>query len=190
MARNHAVLIFTAAAAVLLLSVGASAPASAPAPTMMAPAPAPTLDCSSYFTNLTDCLPYVVQGSNLTKPDKGCCPELAGLLDSNPICLCSLLGVASSFGVDVNRAIKLPSACNITTPSLSLCPGFPVGVPTASEGPAGAPSTVPAAATPPSGLTTPSIAQVPSPGNSGKRRNGAPPAVIMGLVLGLVGLFF
>ncbi|KAI4383721.1 hypothetical protein MLD38_009526 [Melastoma candidum] len=200
MARNHTVFApaTTATVLLLLLVVGASAAAApAPAPststtTPVASAPAPALDCTSYFTNLTDCLPYVVQGSNLTKPDKACCPELAGLVDSNPVCLCSLLQQASSFGVDVNRAMKLPAACSVSTPPISLCPelGYPIGVPTASEGPAGAPSTVPVA-TSPAGSTAPSIAQAPS----AKEKNGAPLpysplAFSMGLVLGLVGLFF
>lgn len=91
----------------------------------MAPAPVPSDDCFSYLTNVSDCLTYVEAQSNLTKPDKGCCPEFAGLVDSHPICLCELLNNANSFGIQINvsKALMLPSVCGVTTPPLSACSG-------------------------------------------------------------------
>lgn len=64
----------------------------------------------------------------MTKPGKGCCPEIAGLLDSNPICLCQMLGRAHSgakigFNIDVDKALKLPSACSLEFPPASTCSG-------------------------------------------------------------------
>ncbi|XP_010251646.1 PREDICTED: non-specific lipid transfer protein GPI-anchored 2-like isoform X2 [Nelumbo nucifera] len=120
-----------------------------------AQAPAPAPDCLTKLLNLSDCLTFVEAGSNLTKPEKNCCPSLAGLVESSPECLCQLLGNANSFGipVDVSKALKLPSACGVSTPDPSLCSvfGVPISSPTASEGPtasasapspeAGAPST-------------------------------------------------
>ncbi|MBA0757719.1 hypothetical protein Gotri_020787, partial [Gossypium trilobum] len=41
-------------------------------------AEAPTADCFTNLLNLSDCLTFVEAGSNLTKPVKACCPELAG----------------------------------------------------------------------------------------------------------------
>lgn len=95
---------------------------------MMAPSPASSLssECVNAVFNLTDCLTYVEAGSNTTKPDKPCCPELAGLIDSNPICLCELLGgAAESYGISVDnkRALALPKICHISTPPLSTCAG-------------------------------------------------------------------
>nr|ACM78615.1 non-specific lipid-transfer protein-like protein [Tamarix hispida] len=112
-------------------------------------APGPAVDsgganhCITALTNMSDCLSYAEKGSNLTKPDKPCCPELAGLVDSNPICLCELLGKGSSYGlqIDLNRALKLPETCKVDTPPISMCStvGIPVGAPTLStEGPTGA----------------------------------------------------
>lgn len=89
-------------------------------PTAMSPAP----DCLTALANVSDCLTYVQVGSNLTKPDKACCPEFAGLLESNPICLCSLIAQADQYSVDLNRALMLPNACKVEIPSLDNCPGY------------------------------------------------------------------
>jgi hypothetical protein len=106
-----------------------SALGKAPAPSVLGGAPAPSAlaGCMDKLLNLSDCLTYVLNGSNLTKPDKGCCPELAGLVESNAICLCVLLGtnVSESTGIaiDVKRALKLPSVCAVKTPPASTCSG-------------------------------------------------------------------
>ncbi|KAJ4972121.1 hypothetical protein NE237_005220 [Protea cynaroides] len=132
---------------------------SAQAPAMSPGAPtAATLsdDCTTALLNMSDCLTYVEDGSNLTKPDKPCCPELAGLVDTNPICLCELLGNSSSFGIQVdnNRALGLPKVCRVSTPSASLCSevGIPIGAPTA-EGSGGS---SPKASTPGGSAMSPS----------------------------------
>ncbi|XP_010685511.2 non-specific lipid transfer protein GPI-anchored 2 [Beta vulgaris subsp. vulgaris] len=120
------------------LNVNAQSPAPAPGPgTDMAS------DCMTLIYNMSDCLTYAEKGSKLTKPDKNCCPELAGMLDANPLCLCQLLGKSKDFPVDLDlkKALKLPSACSLQTPDVSLCSavgipvGAPAGAPTSSEGP-------------------------------------------------------
>ncbi|KAL6519700.1 hypothetical protein OROHE_017309 [Orobanche hederae] len=102
---------------------GMALPPAAPGPFYNGGAPAPSLDCFTYLLNLSDCLTFVEGGSNLTKPDPGCCPELSNLVDTQPICLCQLLGDPSQVGisVDVNRALRLPSLCSVSTPPVSLC---------------------------------------------------------------------
>ncbi|KAA8544439.1 hypothetical protein F0562_022521 [Nyssa sinensis] len=112
----------------------AQSPAEAPSPSMGA-APSPSLDCTPYLTNTYDCLSFVEPGSNLTKPDKACCPELADLVKSQPVCLCQLLSSGGdTFGIQINlnKALKLPSLCSVSTPSVKLCSeaGYPVGAPT------------------------------------------------------------
>ncbi|GER40684.1 lipid-transfer protein [Striga asiatica] len=98
---------------------------AAPGPYPYSTAPSPALDCFTYLINLSDCLTFVEGGSNLTRPDPGCCPELSNLVYTQPICLCQLIGNPGRVGasVDVSRALKLPSACNVTTPPVSLCAG-------------------------------------------------------------------
>lgn len=111
-----------------------------PAPPVESPEGVPgpaSNDCITAVTNLTGCLSYVSAGSTVTTPDKECCPALAGLLDSNPICLCQLFGSAKNYGIDIdiNRALKLPSVCKLTTPPLSTCAllGIPVPAPTSAD---------------------------------------------------------
>ncbi|GAA0148476.1 hypothetical protein LIER_07908 [Lithospermum erythrorhizon] len=104
-------------------------------------APSPSPDCMELLLNISDCLRYVETGSNLTEPDKGCCPELAGLVESNPICLCQLLGSPgrkSGLRIEIKKALQLPSLCKVESPpTTSFCEaaGIPVGSPIASEGP-------------------------------------------------------
>ncbi|KAM3740290.1 hypothetical protein ACB098_08G087500 [Castanea mollissima] len=133
------------------VSAQAEAPGSSPSS-----ASAPAMDpCLNNLLNMSDCLTFVEAASNATKPDKACCPELAGLLESNPICLCELLGsnITESYGIniDVKRALKLPSLCGLQTLPVSTCsavgypvPG-PVGGPSPSESPGLSPGTEPAA---------------------------------------------
>lgn len=125
---------FLVAAAATLVLLAFPLYTTAQFPPMLAPepssfgaeAPGPaSLDCFSVLLNMSDCLSFVEVGSNLTKPDSPCCPELAGLVESNPVCLCQLLGEPDKVGIsiDVNKALKLPSACGISTPPVSVCAG-------------------------------------------------------------------
>jgi len=119
-----ALLVALAAASLLLPS-----PAIAQQPS---PSPSPTAGggmdsaCMNSLLNMSDCLTYVTKGSTARRPDTPCCPELAGLVDSNPICLCELLsGAADSYGiaVDYARALALPGICRVATPPVSTCTG-------------------------------------------------------------------
>lgn len=93
-------------------------------PVSAAPSPGSD-DCFSSLINLSDCLTFVEEGSNLTKPDKGCCPEFSKLSNTQPVCLCQLLGDPNKIGIpiDTKKALKLPSACGVNTPPVSLCSG-------------------------------------------------------------------
>ncbi|KAI4308317.1 hypothetical protein L6164_031403 [Bauhinia variegata] len=133
-----AIATFLLVAASCYGGVSAQAPVSSPETpgTAASPGPAAGTDCFTALVGLSDCLTYVEDGSNLTKPDKGCCPELSNLVNTNPICLCQLLGnpnATSSIGVkiDLNRALKLPSVCKVETPPVSTCSavGVPVSMP-------------------------------------------------------------
>ncbi|PON59191.1 Bifunctional inhibitor/plant lipid transfer protein/seed storage helical domain containing protein [Parasponia andersonii] len=151
----------------------------APGPSAgLAPGPSGP-DCTTLLLGMADCLSYVQLGSNLTKPDKPCCPELKSLVDNSPICLCELLANSdtSGFQIDINRATKLPSVCKVDTPPPSTCAllGIPVGVPTSSEGPS-----------PSSGLSPAGS----SPGkNSGNRASSATTASIVAVLVGFAITF-
>lgn len=122
-------LLLVAATLVLLLLLSPSSAQPMPSP---AAAPGPAggtgIDsaCLNSLLNMSDCLPYVSQGSTARRPDAPCCPELAGLVGSNPVCLCELLsGAADSYGiaVDYGRALALPGVCRVATPPVSTCTG-------------------------------------------------------------------
>ncbi|POO01430.1 Bifunctional inhibitor/plant lipid transfer protein/seed storage helical domain containing protein [Trema orientale] len=156
----------------------------APGPSAgLAPGPSGP-DCMTLLLGMADCLSYVQIGSNLTKPDKPCCPELKSLVDTNPICLCELLANSDSSGfqIDINRATKLPSVCKVDTPPPSTCAllGIPVGVPTSSEGPS-----------PSSGLSPAGSSTALSPGkNSGNRASSATTASIVAVLVGGFAITF
>lgn len=166
------------------------APVSGPGPA--ASGPIPGIDCITAVSNASDCLDYVTTGSNLTVPDKNCCPELAGLIESKPLCLCQLLSgdVAKQFGlsIDLGRAVNLPAVCKIANaPSASLCSvaGYPVAAP--ASGPStGLPPPVPAAESP-GGL-----AASPSAGENGAASSiaGSAFAVFGGLAFSILSTLF
>uniref|UniRef100_A0A0D9V722 Bifunctional inhibitor/plant lipid transfer protein/seed storage helical domain-containing protein n=1 Tax=Leersia perrieri TaxID=77586 RepID=A0A0D9V722_9ORYZ len=145
-------ILVAAVAAAVAVAVGMAA-----AQTTMSPALAPAPDagggitpaCMDAVRNMSDCLTYVMNGSTAKKPDDPCCPELAGLLESKPVCLCQLLaGGASSYdiSVDYKRALALPGICGLAAPPVSACAILGVPVPMApSESPMTgfAPSTEP-----------------------------------------------
>ncbi|KAG2626719.1 hypothetical protein PVAP13_3KG376462 [Panicum virgatum] len=142
-------------AALLLVAVAlaSSAPPSGAQQLPPAPAAAPsgsgggTIDpaCMTSLLNMSDCLSYVTKGSAARRPDAPCCPELAGLVGSNPVCLCELLsGAADSYGiaVDYARALALPGICRVATPPVSTCTamGYHVHVGPAAAPMSGSPS--------------------------------------------------
>ncbi|CAA6662778.1 unnamed protein product [Spirodela intermedia] len=56
-----------------------------------------------------------------------CCTQLASVVKSQPECLCSVLSGSAGVSTTVNqtRALALPGACNVQTPSASLCSAPP-----------------------------------------------------------------
>ncbi|XP_031397985.1 non-specific lipid-transfer protein-like protein At2g13820 [Punica granatum] len=96
-------------------------------------------DCTNVLISMSPCLNYI--SGNSSTPSTNCCSQLASVVRSQPQCLCQVLnGGASSLGITINQtqAMALPGACNVQTPSVSLCNGAsPAGSPT------GTPSTVP-----------------------------------------------
>lgn len=80
-------------------------------------------NCQQVVVGLAPCLDYI-QG-NATKPSSGCCTQLATILKNEPKCLCQVVNGGAPLGINVNQtqAMALPKACNVQTPSLTLCKG-------------------------------------------------------------------
>ncbi|XP_074294996.1 non-specific lipid transfer protein GPI-anchored 12-like [Silene latifolia] len=151
MTKPLTVLTWSLMIIVTTFTLAASAQTPPPAE---AEGPSPTSsDCMPLIYNMSDCLSYVEKGSNATKPEKPCCPELAKMLDIKPVCLCQLLGKTKDFPVqlDVDRALQLPALCGLKTPPLSICQaaGIPIG------GPASAPTSTEGGITPEAGESSP-----------------------------------
>ncbi|GLT48407.1 hypothetical protein SLA2020_220370 [Shorea laevis] len=127
MAASKAITIVLIAAMFSLAWGRATAPEPAASASEQSADAPPGSDCHSKLLNASYCLSYVRTGSNATKPEQACCPELAGLLESSPACLCFLFdkNKTESYGIsiDKSRALKLPSICGLTTPPVSLCAG-------------------------------------------------------------------
>ncbi|XP_031503131.1 non-specific lipid transfer protein GPI-anchored 19-like isoform X2 [Nymphaea colorata] len=140
-------------------------------------------NCAPALTGLVPCLPYIT--GNSSTPVPMCCTQLSAVVQSQPQCLCLVLGsnAGSTLGISVNQtqALALPSACNVKTPSPTLCSAL-AGAPTGSPAPATAPpatGSAPAASpagTPPAstpGATTKPAAASPGPSASGSSMNSA-----------------
>ncbi|BAT86855.1 non-specific lipid transfer protein GPI-anchored 31-like [Vigna umbellata] len=117
-------------------------------------APAPSVDCSAVVLTLADCLPFVSDDGAQTKPQGTCCSALKTVLTTAPNCLCDSFKNSGSLGIAINvtKALTLPAACKLSTPSLSNCglspssapaPGLSTASGAANGSPGGAPSSTP-----------------------------------------------
>uniref|UniRef100_A0A0E0LHP9 Bifunctional inhibitor/plant lipid transfer protein/seed storage helical domain-containing protein n=1 Tax=Oryza punctata TaxID=4537 RepID=A0A0E0LHP9_ORYPU len=86
--------------------------------------------CSSVMMTLSPCLDYISGKSPI--PEFTCCTTLAGVVQSDPRCLCMVLdGSAASFGISINhtRALELPGVCKVQAPPISQCTAVPTPPP-------------------------------------------------------------
>ncbi|KAL0385347.1 UNVERIFIED_CONTAM: Non-specific lipid transfer protein GPI-anchored 1 [Sesamum radiatum] len=84
--------------------------------------------CSSEFTKVTQCLPFVT--AKAAAPSKECCDSVTDLKDTNPACICYIIqqihngsnAAVKSMGVQESRLLQLQSACKLANASVSECP--------------------------------------------------------------------
>ncbi|KAJ9181010.1 hypothetical protein P3X46_009187 [Hevea brasiliensis] len=120
-----AIILFSTLCMAHAPSPGMELPLAPKPSTPLGPSAPATNDCFTLVLNTLDCLIYVEELSKLTVSDKNCCPELAGLMDNNPTCLCEMLtniSLEASYGnkIDISKVLELPSVCGVNTP-LSTC---------------------------------------------------------------------
>lgn len=83
-------------------------------------------ECSSEFTKVTPCLGFV--SGKATKPTADCCSAVKDLRTSKPACLCYFIEqtqngtAAKGMGIQVDKLLQLPSACQLANASVSDCP--------------------------------------------------------------------
>ncbi|RRT51889.1 hypothetical protein B296_00020522 [Ensete ventricosum] len=97
-------------------------------------APAPSPDCSSALSDLADCFSFAENGKTVAKPEGQCCSGLKKVVKEDVICLCGVLQQGPSLGINLTKALTLPSACGISTPPFSNCNISGAGVPAAAPG--------------------------------------------------------
>nr|CAB3452051.1 unnamed protein product [Digitaria exilis] len=81
--------------------------------------------CSSVMMTLSPCMDFI--SSKAPNPGISCCSVLAGVVQTDPRCLCMVLdGTAASFGISINqtRALDLPEVCKVQAPPISQCSGM------------------------------------------------------------------
>lgn len=87
--------------------------------------------CSSVMMTLAPCMDFI--SSKASEPGISCCSVLAGVVQTDPRCLCMVLdGTATSFGIAINqtRALELPGVCKVKAPPLvSGVPAAPAPTP-------------------------------------------------------------
>lgn len=83
-----------------------------------------TTECRTAVVSLSPCLNYV--SGNVSAPAHPCCAQLATVVKSHLLCLCSLVHGEMPSGYKVNETLVLglPVACNIQTPPASRCDGM------------------------------------------------------------------
>eukprot|EP00253_Pinus_taeda_P022706 PITA_22706 len=110
--------------------------------------------CGSSLVNLVACMSFLQAGAKNNKPTPACCTALASEVDTSAVCVCQMLTTTKSplgtpinnipQGIPINqsRALTLPGACKLSTPTLTQCmsaavgAGAPVATPVASPLPA------------------------------------------------------
>ncbi|CAK7346554.1 unnamed protein product [Dovyalis caffra] len=132
--------------------------------------------CSNAIMSLSPCLNYIT--GNSTGPSSSCCSQLGNVVQTSPLCLCSLLNnTGASLGITINRtlALNLPGACKVQTPPINQCKA--ATAPSASASP---PVTSPASSpadspdqTPEPDIT-PSASDIPSASGTGNGSKTVP----------------
>ncbi|XP_010038080.2 non-specific lipid transfer protein GPI-anchored 19 isoform X2 [Eucalyptus grandis] len=146
-----------------------------------------TSGCTQVLMTMTPCLNYVT--GNSSAPSATCCSSLGSIVQSRPQCLCLLLnGAMSSAGYNINQtlALALPGACNVKTPSASICNALsPSGAPTTSPP---ADSNTPSAPAASSTPTLPSGSKTTPTTTSGSKSIGVSlGSLLFALILALFG---
>ncbi|XVF85273.1 hypothetical protein PTKIN_Ptkin17bG0104700 [Pterospermum kingtungense] len=85
-------------------------------------------ECSKDLQSVMTCLTYA-QGK-VTTPTKECCDSVSSIMENDPKCLCYILqqtqssGAQSlkSLGVQQDKLLLLPSACQLKNASITECP--------------------------------------------------------------------
>ncbi|KAF9682905.1 hypothetical protein SADUNF_Sadunf05G0156500 [Salix dunnii] len=130
--------------------------------------------CTNTLMTLSPCLNYVT--GNSSSPSSSCCSRLGNVVQTSPLCLCSLLNNSgASLGVNRTLALNLPGACKIQTPSINQCKAASAPAASATP-PVSSPASSPADSSDrtPEPDTTPSESDIPSASGTGSGSKTVP----------------
>ncbi|KAL2471633.1 Non-specific lipid-transfer protein-like protein [Abeliophyllum distichum] len=154
-------------------------------PPAEAPAPAAE-DCTSLILKMVDCMSFLGNDGNEKKPEASCCSGFKMVVHKDADCICEALKSSVSLGIDVNmtKAMKLPSACGLSSFSLKNCK---VNTPSTASPPPKSPN-VPIPTNPPASPSGPARTPshqppAPSPASSGAYTTCATFSILFSLVV-------
>lgn len=95
--------------------------------TLIAPSTSPSSsDCSQVIYAMSDCIPFMSDGSKTTTPEGSCCSGYKTVLKTGADCVCESIESSADLGIPLNmtKAMTLSSACGINNaPPLTNCDG-------------------------------------------------------------------
>ncbi|XP_020579836.1 non-specific lipid-transfer protein 4.1-like [Phalaenopsis equestris] len=98
------------------------------------------LGCLPAISSLSPCLSFL--NSNSSTPSDACCSQVAAVVKTQGLCLCSFLGssAATQLGSIVNQAqaLSLPGACKVDNPLVNQCSAMSNSQTPVTQSPAGA----------------------------------------------------
>ncbi|GLJ34067.1 hypothetical protein SUGI_0684930 [Cryptomeria japonica] len=149
---------------------------------VVAQSTAPSAGCTTSLIALAPCAGYVTSNVTTSPPSQSCCTALSSVVKNNANCLCLLFTNNNPLGFPINqtRALTLPGACKVTTPSISQCKAAGAPAPSSSAG-APAPSLFTGVGVPAPSASAVSSNSAPTgsvPSSSPEPETSIPPAVI------------
>jgi hypothetical protein len=86
----------------------------------LSPSISPASDCSDliFGNNIMDCVPFLSNGSEKTKPEVSCCSGFETVLNTNAECICEAIISSAQMGIyfNVTKTMAMPSTCGMSTP--------------------------------------------------------------------------
>uniref|UniRef100_A0A2N9G859 Bifunctional inhibitor/plant lipid transfer protein/seed storage helical domain-containing protein n=1 Tax=Fagus sylvatica TaxID=28930 RepID=A0A2N9G859_FAGSY len=126
-----------------------------------------------------DCVPFLSNGSEKTKPEVSCCSGFETVLNTNAECICEAIISSAQMGIyfNVTKTMAMPSTCGMSTPpfqcdinppSPSLSPSPEIAPPNPPKlSPKSSPKSAPAPKSPKPHTPVPPSSKTPTPLPSG-----------------------
>lgn len=80
-------------------------------------------DCATVIFDLIECVSFLVEGSNESKPDASCCIAYESVLSVSDECICVAINQSAGMGIALNltKLVTLPTACGMPAFPIAKC---------------------------------------------------------------------